>query len=113
MHSSRFAELDNIGSTRTEELRTTFQQAGVDADVASDIDAALWEKFLFVASFGGVGAVTRAPIGVIRTVPESRRMLESCMHEIYAVALENQIKRPIMGWIREYTAVKKIPSSNK
>ena len=91
VHFIRFDELDNVAITRTEELRRTFQRAGVDVDVPSDIEAALWEKFVFVASFGGVGAVARAPIGVIRTMPESRRMLERCMHEIYAVAFEKQI----------------------
>jgi 2-dehydropantoate 2-reductase len=52
---------------------------------------ALWEKFLFVVSFGGVGAVTRAPIGVIRTLPETRRLLEQSMHEIFEVAHARQI----------------------
>ena len=45
----------------------------------------LWEKFLFVVSFGGVGAVTRAPAGVVRTVPETRGLLRSAMEEIRAV----------------------------
>ena len=28
--------------------------------------SALWEKFMLITSFGGMGAVTRAPIGIIR-----------------------------------------------
>ncbi|TDI84048.1 MAG: 2-dehydropantoate 2-reductase [Chloroflexi bacterium] len=91
VHFVRFGELDDVPSKRTEELRRTFERAGVDVEIPSDIYAALWEKFLFVVSFGGVGAVTRSPIGVIRTVPEARRMLERCMHEIYAVARGHQI----------------------
>ena len=87
----RFAELNNVPSTRTEELRKVFERAGIDAAIPSNIQAALWRKFLFVSSFGGVGSVTRAPIGVIRTVPETRRMLERCMHEINAVARAHQI----------------------
>ena len=39
-----------------------------------------------VATWGGIGAVSDTPIGVARMVPETRRMLESCMHEILAVA---------------------------
>ncbi len=82
VHFVKFAELDNVPSTRTEGLRKVFERAGINVEIPSDIHAALWKKFLFVASFGGVGSVTRAPIGVIRTVPETRRMLERCMHEI-------------------------------
>ncbi len=72
-------------------MRKAFDRAGVNVEIPSDIHQALWEKFLFVVSFGGVGAVTRAPIGVIRTVPETRRMLERCMHEILAVARARQV----------------------
>jgi len=61
-------------------------RAGVKAEVPADIQQAIWGKFLVVVSFGGVGAVTCAPLGVIRTVPETRRMLEQCVHEALAVA---------------------------
>src|SRR5262249_35200164 len=64
----KFAELDNRPSDRAEQLRRMFEQAGVNVEVPSDIHNALWEKFLLVTSFGGVGAVTRAPIGIIRTI---------------------------------------------
>lgn len=63
-------------------------------EIPADIQAALWEKFLFIVSWGGVGAVTRAPIGVLRTVPEVRQMLEQAMHEIFAVALARNIALP-------------------
>ena len=79
-------ELDNRPSDRTEKLQRTLQQSGVKAEIPPDITASLWAKFLFVASWGGVGAISRAPIGVIRSVSETRRMLEGSMQEIYEVA---------------------------
>ena len=82
----RFGELDNRPSGRAERLRGALERAGVKAEVPSDIERALWEKFLFVVSLGGVGAMTRAPIGVLRSLPETRRMLEQCMREILSVA---------------------------
>jgi 2-dehydropantoate 2-reductase len=91
VHFVRFGELDNAPSKRTAELKRMFQRAGADVEIPSDIHVALWEKFLFVVSFGGVGAVTRAPIGVIRSLPDTRRMLERCMREIYAVARAGEI----------------------
>jgi 2-dehydropantoate 2-reductase len=90
-HFIKFGELDNQLSGRAEQLRQAFVRAGVKVEIPSDIHVALWEKFLFVVSFGGVGAVTRAPIGVIRTLPETRRLLEECLHEIFAVARARQI----------------------
>jgi 2-dehydropantoate 2-reductase len=91
VHFVRFGELNKRPSERTEQLRKAFERAGVKVEVPSDIHVALWEKFLFVVSFGGVGAVTRAPIGVIRTLPETRRLLEQCMREIFEVAHARQI----------------------
>jgi 2-dehydropantoate 2-reductase len=91
VHFIKFGELDKRTSERTEQLRKAFERAGVKVEVPSDIHVALWEKFLFVVSFGGVGAVTRAPIGVIRTLPETRRLLEQCMREIFEVARARQI----------------------
>jgi 2-dehydropantoate 2-reductase len=38
-----------------------------------------------------VGSVTRAPIGVIRTLPETRQLLELCLREIFAVSRAHQI----------------------
>jgi 2-dehydropantoate 2-reductase len=91
VHFIKFGELDKQPSERTEQLRQAFERAGVKVEVPSDIHVALWEKFLFVVSFGGVGAVTRAPIGVIRTLPETHRLLEQCMREIFEVARARQI----------------------
>jgi 2-dehydropantoate 2-reductase len=56
----KFGELSNARSDRVERLHQAFTQAGVTAEVPADIHKALWDKFLLVTSFGGVGAVTRA-----------------------------------------------------
>jgi 2-dehydropantoate 2-reductase len=82
----KFGELDNRRSERVEQLYQVFARAGVKAEVPSDILKTLWDKFLLVTSFGGVGAVTRAPIGTTRAIPETRRLLERCMEEVVALA---------------------------
>lgn len=84
--SVEYGELDNRPSQRTEGLRDAFVRAGVAAEISRDIHVALWEKFMFVAPFGGVGAVTRAPIGALRNLPETRQMLEQGTREIFDVA---------------------------
>jgi len=86
VHFVKLGELDNRPSARTERLRQAFERAGVKAEIPPDIHQAVWAKFVLVVSFGGVGAVTRAPLGVLRSVPETRVMLEQCLHEAVAVA---------------------------
>jgi 2-dehydropantoate 2-reductase len=87
-------ELDNRSSERAERLRIAFEGAGVTAEIPPDIQVALWQKFLFIASFSGVGAVTRAPAGVLRGRPETRHMLQQAMREVLAVAAARKIVLP-------------------
>jgi 2-dehydropantoate 2-reductase len=81
-----FGMLDGTPNERLEQLRDAYERVGVRASIAGDIRTALWEKLLFVGPFGGVGAVTRAPVGVFRSLPETRALLEGAMAEVIAVA---------------------------
>ena len=85
-------ELDNRPSERVERLARALERAGVTVETPADIRAAVWGKFLFVASFSGVGAVTRSPVGKLRSVSETREMLESAMREIHSVADANGVE---------------------
>jgi 2-dehydropantoate 2-reductase len=87
-----FGELDNRPSDRAVRLKTAFEKAGVQADIPVDIQAAIWEKFIFIASISGLGAVTGAPIGVTRRLPETRQMLKQVIQEILAVSKVRQIQ---------------------
>ena len=87
-----FGEFDNQITPRLLNLRQFFESAGLKAEIPVDIHAALWDKFLFIASFGAIGAVTRAPAGVIRNIPQTRRLLEQVMGEILQVAKAYGIK---------------------
>ena len=81
----KFGELDGTKTQRVLALRDAFVKARVDAEVPEDIQVALWEKFILVVPFGGLGAVTRAPIGVLLS-PPTRELLERGMREIEAIA---------------------------
>ncbi len=81
-----FGEFDNRQSERALGLLQAFQGAGFEASLAPDIDVALWEKFMLIATWSGVGSVTRAPVGVWRSLAGSRAMAEACLREILAVA---------------------------
>jgi 2-dehydropantoate 2-reductase len=61
------------------------RSAGVDCERVEDVRAALWDKFSFLASFAGVTAAARAPIGIVRTDPHLRATLEAAFREVSAV----------------------------
>jgi 2-dehydropantoate 2-reductase len=81
-----FGELIGGEGSRVERLREALALAGIKAIVSSDIVAALWSKLTFIAAFGGVGAVTRAPAATLRTVAATRELLRQAIDEVVAVA---------------------------
>ena len=88
----KFGELDNRRSERIMMLHDVFAKAeGLAVEVPGDIHVAMWQKFLFIVATSGIGSVTRAPVGVYRSLPETRTMLKQAMQEVYEVALANDI----------------------
>lgn len=89
-----FGEMDRRPSRRTGRLHQAFERAGVKATIPDDIQAAMWDKFLFIAAISGVGAVTRAPVGAFRQLPETRQMLVASMQEIVTIARRRAVGLP-------------------
>lgn len=81
-----FGELDNRRSERMLRLHGAFEKAGVRVEVPPDIQRSMWTKFLFIAPYSAIGALTRVPIGVWRAIPETRRAVEGAVRELLAVA---------------------------
>jgi 2-dehydropantoate 2-reductase len=90
----KFGELDNRRSQRVVLLLDTFKKAGVTAVIPPDIQVAMWMKFLLITVWSGMGAVTRAPAGIWRSLPETRRMAEQSLREIIAVAAACDVALP-------------------
>ncbi len=91
----RFGELDNRPSDRVEWLRKAFERtSGITVNVPSDIHVAMWQKFVLIAAWSGMGAITRAPVGIFRSQPGTRQMLERTIFEIYDVARARGIDLP-------------------
>ena len=86
-----FGELDNQCSERVLRLKEAFERAGVRAEIPNDIQAAMWEKFIFIASISGIGAISGAPVGVFRELPETRQMLKQVLQEIAAVSKGHKV----------------------
>jgi 2-dehydropantoate 2-reductase len=70
---------------RLEALAAALRRAGMVASVSTDIVRATWEKFLLIEPWGAVASVSRAPLGVVRGVPETRALLGAATEELAAV----------------------------
>lgn len=104
-----FGEMNGSASDRVERLRQAFERAGVTIEIPPDIQVAMWDKFLFITAFGGVGAVTRAPAGVLRALPETRQMLEDAMSEVLAVARARNVALPDESVARAMATLNAMP----
>lgn len=90
-----FGDLEGKHNETLERLHHAFVRAhGVRAVLADDIHVEIWRKFLFIAPVSGVGAVARAPLGICRTVPETRAMIREAMDEILRLARAHDVALP-------------------
>lgn len=87
--------LDNRRTERIEAVRHGFAQCqGVTVNVVDDIIVALWQKFMIIAPWSGLGAVTRMPIYNICRQPDTHALLKATIAELAAVARAQGVALP-------------------
>lgn len=89
-----FGELDGTRSDRLLALEGAFRSAGVDARVSDQILVDLWGKFARLSVFSGMTAVTRSPIGVLRSDPQLLGMLVAACEETVRVGRARGVALP-------------------
>ena len=89
-----FGELDGQPSPRCRRILEPFQRAAIPAEISPRIQRVLWEKYLFIVAQAGMTALTRCPIGLIRSTPETRRLYRLILEELAAVAKAADIDLP-------------------
>lgn len=87
-------EMEGGTSHRTEVLQSMMQNSGITAELHSDIQVALWQKFLAICGVNGITALTRLPMGEILACEETRNLLRGTMEEVEAVARANGANLP-------------------
>ncbi len=101
----RFGELDGRTSARGEAVREAFDGTWVEAIFTTEIEKALWNKYVLLAATSGMTAATRGTFGQIRSDPDIRAMLEAAVAEVVAVgrakgvALAPDAVKATMEWI--------------
>lgn len=80
-----FGELNNVKSERCLKLQSVFEQSGFHSKLADDITAELWRKFIGIC-VGGLLAVTRSNYGPLRALPQTRKLMNDLLTEIYQLS---------------------------
>lgn len=81
-----FGEYDNQKTERVKALKSIFDKAGFKSTLSEDIHLDIWKKFLFIATYSGIGALTRVEIGALREEEHIKSMLYQTAHEIVTIA---------------------------
>ena len=81
-----FGELSGEKSSRAQAVLSAFQKAGIDTELSDDINGVLWSKFLFICAIHGVSTLSRSPLGLVLSCPETRRLVMGVMREVQALA---------------------------
>jgi 2-dehydropantoate 2-reductase len=81
-------------SPRLEALAGALRAASVEVEVVADVERAAWEKYLLIEPWGTVSAAARAPMGVVRSVPETRALLVAMQEELARVGRARGVALP-------------------
>jgi 2-dehydropantoate 2-reductase len=79
-------EFDGKASRRLLAFAEAGKSAGIETAIVPRIRRSLWEKYLFLTAFAGATALTRMPALHIREVPALRRLWQSQLNELLALA---------------------------
>jgi 2-dehydropantoate 2-reductase len=91
----RFGHLDDRPDPRINALSEIFNHcSGVKSSIPENVAVAMWQKFMLITPWSGLGAVSRAPIGVLLEQPETRDLLIEAADEIYRLGLARGIPMP-------------------
>lgn len=113
VHKLDFGRLDGQPDDRLAKFEEAGKAAGFVAVQRTDITAALWEKFLFLASFAAVTAAARVDNAGIQKIPELSELLRDAMAEVAAIAKAKGIALPADALERNYKFVASMPGAMK
>lgn len=86
-----FGDLGGGASGKAEKLLEIFEQARIDAELTDNIQEVLWAKFLFICAVHGVSTLSRAPLGLVLSCPQTRELLIGVMREVELLARERGV----------------------
>ena len=87
-----FGEADGGRTDRAAAISDALSGAGVRVELTSDVETALWRKFLFICAWSGMICLTRSPMADILASPATERMTADVLREVQSVAAARGIE---------------------
>ncbi|HTW83357.1 MAG TPA: 2-dehydropantoate 2-reductase [Candidatus Sulfotelmatobacter sp.] len=87
-------EYGGRSSERVAAFAELCRRAAIDVEVSTDIERAVWEKFVFLVGFSGATSVIRQPIGPIRGNAGARTFLAALFAETATVGRAGGVQLP-------------------
>ena len=78
-------------SEKSESVETIWREAGIDAHFAEDIDAKMWEKFVFISALAASTSYFNTTIRGVLDNQEYKNLLDELLYEIKRVAKAKKI----------------------
>jgi 2-dehydropantoate 2-reductase len=82
----QFGEMDGRESPRARSFLEACGRAQIPCELSQDVLRTLWGKYVYLVAHAGMTALTRCPAGVIRALPETRRLYRLLLEEMAALA---------------------------
>jgi 2-dehydropantoate 2-reductase len=82
----QFGEMDGRESARARAFLEACGRAQIPCELSKDVLRTLWGKYVYLVAHAGMTALTRCPAGVIRALPETRRLYRLLLEEMSALA---------------------------
>jgi len=108
-----FGERDGRRSDRLAAFEQAGIRAGFQAQATTDVQAALWTKFVRLATWSGMTSATRSPMGVVRDTPATYEMMMRAIDEVIAVGKAKGVNFPPDLMDGTLALIRNFPASSK
>ncbi len=85
LHELSYGEMTGAPSARTDQLDTVMQGAGFDARLSRTIEREMWEKWVLLATMGGITCLMRGNVGEIAAAPGGDTFVLRFLEEVVSV----------------------------
>jgi 2-dehydropantoate 2-reductase len=100
-----FGEWRGGPSDRVTRLEAAMQAAGINATAVDDVVREKWVKYALICAQAGMTALTRLPIGEIRTSPPAWAMYRRILEEVVAVGRARGVRLDARRVVEEHLAL--------
>ena len=103
-----YGELSGATTPRIQALDEAMRNAGFDTEISDSIVAAMWHKWVFIATLGVVTCLLHGTIGEINAVPDGEGIMLQALVECAEIAKAAgfPLPQPFLDLIRKYYTTK-------